>query len=156
MPLGYSPEAKEENEYDDLEEGKYPFKVDIVEEKFFKTGNEGLKVKLLVGYEGRDVPCFANLAYTPKALWRLKQFLDCIGLDFDNPPEVTEIRNKTGMADFVLNDKGYFEVERWLDPIEQAEAFGAQTTPKTKGKPAAEAKEFGYGPPPMVDDDVPF
>ncbi len=114
MPLGYNPKEEEDSEREDLKGGTYEFKVDAAQEVFFKTGNEGLKVKLLVGYERRDVPCFVNLAYTKKALWRLRQFMECIGADFDNPPELSELEGLTGHAVFGVNDRGYFEVEDWI------------------------------------------
>lgn len=134
MALNYKPNpSAHENKRDPLKPGIYPFKVESAEEKTFSTGTPGLSVKLIVGYQGRDVPCFVNLFYE-KAEWKLKTFLDSIGLDYDSPPELFEIEGKLGMAKFKIKDDGYFDVAAFLDPVEQTRhsSGGGQKKPATQ------------------------
>ena len=144
MALGYNASDKQDSGRSELKAGIYPFKVETAEETTFaSSGNKGLKVKVLVGYDGRDIGCFANLAYTDKALWRVEQFLDSIGCDFASPPDAWELVAKTGMAEFVVNERGYFEVKNWLDPVAQTKEINRKNPPKQTTLAAA-------------SDDVPF
>ncbi len=146
MPLGYNPSDydPEQGGGGKVPPGDYLFKVDEVEEVRFKTGNMGLKIKLLVGaLPDKDIQCFTNIVYTEKALWKLNEFLTCIGLDFSRPPEIHQLLNKTGHATFGLNEKEYLTPEEFHPP-------SANNGPDTR--PYTEA-----GPPPHTDDDaLPF
>lgn len=154
MGLKYNPAEKIEGG-GKAEAGKYYFKVDEAGEATFSTGNEGLKVTLLVGaFDDRDVKVFCNFAYTPKALWRLKQFFDAIGVDFDNPPDAYDLVGKTGEAIFEVGDKGYLQVETYLPAGANNTSSKPKVPPKVQAKP--KASEHDYGPPAMVDADVPF
>lgn len=144
-PLNYNPSEKSDDEggdYPPLKPGKYEFKVDSAEETTFSTGNTGLKVKLLVGYDnGRDVPCFCNLVYTAKMLWKVEDFLDSLGFDFENPPDAWELVGKSGWGEFKVNEKGYFEAKGFLMPPAPEKAVAERTKAPAPGQGA---------------DDVPF
>ena len=107
-PLGYDPEEKVNT--GPSKPGSYEFNVAQAEETEFRSGNQGLKVTLEVfadGDEPRSV--YDNFVYVPKALWKLEQFLICIGLDFNNQPEEEELLGRSGVAYFELgepNDAG--------------------------------------------------
>ncbi len=146
MPLGYNRDADTAGGGGNSEPGEYPFIVDHVEEKTFKSGNEGLTVRLKTAVaDGRDVTVYENFVYVDKALWKLNEFLTCIGLDFRDPPEPWDVESKTGRANFTLNEKGYLQVEDFLAP-------SANNGPDSAGRPPV---DHDYGPPPM-DEDVPF
>jgi hypothetical protein len=150
MPIGYTPDPEaSSNSYEELKDCTADFKVEAFAEETFKTGTKGAKAKLLVGYNGRDVPCYVNLFYD-KATWKLKSFLECIGLDYDSPPEIWEIEGRYGRAKFKVNKEGYFEVARFLDSVDSA--MDPQAGAETRGK----KRESGYTPPPVDDSDVPF
>lgn len=137
-PLNYdtSVEPGEGGDLPPLKPGDYEFKVEEADETTFGTGNQGLKVKLLVGYEnGRDVPCYENMVYTPAALWKLKSFLEALGFDYKKPPDAWELKGKTGWAKFGLNEKGYFKVKAY-DPVHPAEKAH-----HSKPKPAAQSED---------------
>lgn len=150
MPIGYKPDPSAgDNRHDPLRPGTFDFKVDAAMEKTFSTGTPGLAVKLLVAYDGRDVPCFVNLFYE-KATWKLKTFIDCIGLDYDNPPELYEIEGRHGRARFKVKDDGYFDVAAFLDDVDAV--MDPQSGAEMRNKHRADE----YKPPAPVDDDVPF
>jgi hypothetical protein len=138
-PLNYDPSKKSDDEggdYPPLKGGKYEFKVEEADETTFKSGNSGLKVKLLVGYtNGRDVPCFCNLVYTDNMLWKVEDFMDSIGLDFENPPDAWELVGKTGWAEFKVNERGYFEVKSFAMPAASKQANGAGVGHATNDDP---------------------
>lgn len=148
MTMGYDPKAMDDSGSRDrspLKAGRYPFRTASLEETRFQSGNNGAQGKLLVSFEGREVPCFVRFAYVPKALWKLREYMDCVGADFDNPPNPRELVGTKGVADFVLDEKGYFSVKRFLDPVEQ-----------TKHKLASSPRSSSKAPPVSVGDDAPF
>jgi len=141
MPLSYTPDPlASSTTRDPLLPGTYVFKVDRAEEKTFSTGARGLSVKLLVDFKGRDVTCFTNLFYD-KVTWKLKSFLECVGLDYGSPPELFEIEGRFGEAKFVIKDN-YFEVATFLSGVDKA------LKPK--------APSAGNGKAHIKEDDVPF
>jgi hypothetical protein len=138
MPLNYKPEEKIDSPR--AEAGTYSFKVDDVTEKTFSSGNEGLSVKFLVAVSGeRDVTVYSNFVYVPKALWKLKEFMDSIGVDFEQPPEPWELVNKTGTAAFVVGEKGYLEVDTFI-PADTA--LKASVSKPAKDEPLSDNVPF--------------
>lgn len=133
-PLEYNPKDKSEDTgRKETKPGRYKFKVDDVQEKEFQGGNKGLNVKLLVDTGDRDATCYCNFVYTKNALWKLEEFLDCIGLDFDPPPDIWEIDKRTGAADFTVNEKGYLEAKKFLvDGSPKAKKTGTHKGPTIK------------------------
>jgi hypothetical protein len=102
------------------EAGTYPFKVDEIEERRFNSGNKGLEATIIADVGGRDVTCrFVKFVYTDKALWKLKEFMESIGLDYHGKNEVRDFRGRMGIAEFGLNEKGYLEPRKFL-PDEDA------------------------------------
>lgn len=132
MPLAYDTSidpGEGGGDYPPLKPGEYPFKVETAEETTFGTGSKGLKVKLLVGYtNGRDVPCYSNLVYSDKMLWKVKHLLESIGFEYANPPEAFELVGRTGLGKFIVNEKGYFEAKDFLVDAETL------TAPKASAK----------------------
>lgn len=102
-PLDFDPATAEEGggDYPPLRPGEYEFKIEGAAETTFRSGNKGLKLKLLVSYEGtRDIPCYANLVYTPNMLWKVKHLLEGAGFDFESPPDAWELVGKTAWGQF--------------------------------------------------------
>jgi hypothetical protein len=97
------------------EGGKFPFKVDEAEEKKFGSGNEGLKVKLLVNNGKRDVPSYENFIYRDDLLWRVRKFMASLGLDFDDKSiQPADFVGRTGRAEFVVDKEGYLKGKKWI------------------------------------------
>ena len=119
----------------DYPAGEYPFRVQTAEEVRFGTGTDGAKLELQVRVsDDREVKVFANLSYVDTAQWKLKQFMESIGLDFNNPPDdIAELEGRTGRAKFKPNKKGYLEAEKYLPSADG-------------GAPAPAADYSGVGP----------
>lgn len=146
MPLNYNPSEYEETEGSGYapKPGKYQFKIDTCEPTEFQSGNEGLKLKLLVDGGGRyEDKCFDNVVFTKKSLWKMKQLCEAIGVSFDPPPEPWDIEGKTGWADFKTEEYNGYTNLKVAAYIPQ----GAE--------PKRDSSAHSYGPPPMTDD-VPF
>lgn len=95
--------------------GEYSFYVEHAEETTFRSGNRGLVVTMQVAaFAERDVKVFDRMTYVPTALWKVKQFMDSIGLDFNASPPVATLMGKRGRAKFVCGEKGYLEAEEYL------------------------------------------
>lgn len=139
--MRYNPSKKAEEGGGRAQPGTYPFKVEEAQEVTFKTGAEGLSVKLLVGaFHNRDITVFARFTYGESAQWKLKQFMDAIGVDFYRPPQnAYELERHTGKAKFKLGDNGYLEVDEFI-------AASANNGPDSR---------HDYGPPPMDDEPPP-
>lgn len=130
--------------------GRYHFKIDEAQERTFKSGNDGLEVKLLVAaFDSRDVTVYDRFVFLNNSTWKLKQFFDAIGVDFNNPPDAHDLIGLTGEAEFEVGEKGYIEAGLYI-------AAGANSAaPKPKAKPVARVKPSqDYGN--ASDDNVPF
>lgn len=114
--MQYTPSKTAESKGGSVPSGEYPFRVDRAEEVRFDTGTDGAKIELKVKVsESREIKVFARLSYVEQAQWKLKQFMDSIGLDFYNPPsDISEIEGRTGRAKFKLNDRGYLDADKFL------------------------------------------
>lgn len=144
-------------------EGDYDFKVDDAVPKTFASGNRGAKITMLVGaFDNRDVKVFENLVYVDEARWKIDQFLTALGFDFMNPPELEDLIGRTGRGHFAPNDKGYLEATEFYEASAPAQRQAPQRRPApqqqrrpapTQQRPAGQG--YGYGPPPMTDDDAP-
>lgn len=157
MPLGYNPQDKIEGGSGKAQPGVYDFIVDECSEETFRSGNQGLKVKLLVAaLETRDVTVFDRFVYVPKALWKLEQFMASVGVDFNNPCEAHEIERRCGRASCVVGEKGYLEVEEYL-PAMANNGPDTRKSAMQAAKPAMASGggEHDYGPPPYTDEDAP-
>ena len=128
--------------------GRYRFKIDEVEDG--ETGPNSAEpgapkkvFKLLVdaGAPWGDSKAFEHVKTEGledkknNQLWKVKQICEAVGLDFDKGCENFEFVNKTGEADFVVDEwKGYInlKVDRYI------------------------AKDKGPAPTIIDDDDVPF
>lgn len=123
MPMNYNPQGYERSEGGGGKEGRYRFKIDNAEEGTYgKNKTPGANVTFLVDAGGtRDITCFKTFWYTDKSRWVLDQFLTALGFDFMKPPEVYELVNRFGEADFKKNDKGYLEPVKFY-PVEGAGA----------------------------------
>lgn len=136
--LGYDPGNIDPNKGPgkQSEPGRYPFVVVEVDEKQF-TNNKGLRVVMEVAVGDRDIKVYENLIYVEQSQWRLKQFLESIGFDYDDPPDTEDIYDAQGVADFKLgkprgdNDRRYLEVDSFLEQGTKA------TGPSGKGSSGA-------------------
>lgn len=151
MPLGYNPNDKQDTSR--AEPGDYDFTVESVTERTFNSGNSGLEVKLHVAaFANRDVTAFDRFVYTGKALWKLEQFFQSIGLDFSNPPEGNDLLQRRGRATFVHDDRKYLVPETY-HPASANNGPDSWATPSgTRSSPPG----GNEGAPPMDDEDVPF
>ena len=142
-----APEA-EEKAGKSYAEGEYSFTVTVAKEVTFKTGSSGaeLEFALDVG-NGKTIRNFARLVYAKKAQWKVKEFLECLGLDFHNSPPIDQLVGLKGKAYFEpAGEKGYLEAKSYLprDP----------SLPPVVLEPPQDWSKVG--PPAVSDDDVPF
>ncbi len=135
--LGYDPENidKEKGPGKPSQPGRYPFVVAEAAEKDFRNSS-GLRIVMEVAVGSRDVKVYENLVYVKQSQWRLKQFLESTGFDYDDPPDVDDILDAHGVADFKLgpkkeNNRQYLEVDMFLEPGTKA------TGPSEKGSAGA-------------------
>lgn len=152
MPFNYNPQDKVDSG-GRAEPGEYRFRVEEAAETVFRSGNEGLTLKLAVAaFPEKDITVFARFVYTPKALWRLEQFMAAVGVDFANPGEPHGLIGKSGKATFVVGENGYLEVDNYLP----ANANNGPDTRRAATKTSTRAPARGAEPPPHGDDDVPW
>lgn len=141
--MGYTPNEEAANSGGfSAEPGTYPFLVEEYTEKTFNTGSRGASLKLKVRVSpDKTITVYDNLVFVDKAQWKIKQFLEGVGLSYDPPPEVRLIFNARGKAVFEVDDQGkYLRVAEYLP----APANNGPDTRQTHQAPA------------MPDDDVPF
>ena len=133
--------------------GRYRFKCDTAELVKFKTsGNAGIKLTLLLDDGGkRDAKCFDNLVAVDNMMWRWKRCCECLGVPFVNPLDERSLEGKIGIADFEVNERGYYAVKMYLPP----DAEGAKPARKREQE-REPSREPGSDdePPPPTDDDV--
>jgi hypothetical protein len=164
-PLDFDPSTAEEGggDYPPLRPGEYEFKIEEASETVFKSGNKGLKLKLLVAYEGtRDIPCYANLVYTPNMLWKVKHLLEGVGFDFESPPDAWELVGKAGWAQFGVkagldasgkpNGKEYLDVKDFSVDEDSADGKEYHSPPPAKKNGKAAAAKSAQ----QDDSDIPF
>jgi hypothetical protein len=136
----YNPNDKDPNSGagGKAEPGKYPFRVESALEVTFKSGSEGLEVELAVcAFPGspRTIKVFERFVFVPKALWKLEQFMNAIGMDFNQPPANAMMYvGKTGNAEFVKGEKGYLEAGEYI-------AAKANNAPSTRRASSAVATQ---------------
>lgn len=141
MPMDYDNESEPQGGR--AQAGRYRFKVDFASEERGEKGKYA-KVTLLADVGGRDMKVFTNLSYSPKALWKLKEFMTSIGLDFHGKNELWDMVGQTGVADFVVGYRGYLEAKMFLPRDGFAPTSGKAAEPKLP--PGAAAS----------DDSIPF
>lgn len=142
--MDYNPEDKVESG-GTAQPGKYRFKVDEAVETTFRSGNKGLKAKLLVAaFSDKDITVYCNFVYLPQSLWKLEQFMSSIGLDFsDKSLTAHDFVGLQGDAEFVAGEK-YLEAGDFI-------AASANNGAKSAPRPAAR-KANGAAP----TDEIPF
>jgi len=95
--------------------GIYSFTVGDATDEIFKSGNAGVKIALqTAAFPDRDIKVTTRLVTVQSALWKVKEFLDSIGLPFSPPPATESLIGRSGRAEYVLDDKGYLEVKTFL------------------------------------------
>jgi len=109
--LPYNPdEAK--NERKTIKPGVYPFFVEKAVESKTLDDKEYTALTLKVSIDDRDVTCFDNMYYTPKALFRIAQFSEACGID--KPTEHDHYVGAQGKANFDLNERGFLNVKWYI------------------------------------------
>ena len=104
-----------------IEPGDYDFKVYYVEEATFRSGNQGLKLRLLVAAGKSEVKSFDNIIFTQNAIWKLSALKKAVGCAVKNSElKPWDIEGKTGRAEFVLNDRGYLSVGSYIENAEKS------------------------------------
>lgn len=94
--------------------GAWPYRVHLVEETTSKAGNEMLRLEMFAETINGDARVYAYLVKTAKAAWKIKEFLISAGLDPKKPHDLSAFENATGVASFVVGERGYLEVEEFL------------------------------------------
>jgi hypothetical protein len=135
------------------EPGTYRFSVVNAVEKTYNSGNQGVDLELAVDIDGTDIKVYTRMVYTPKALWRVKQCLTSLSMPFSPPPAVMDLIAKVGVAEFVTGEKGYLEVDKFLEARAGELAFAEPPPPAQAARsypPSPAGRQVQY------DDKVPF
>lgn len=145
VPMDYDNEAPVEGGRAGA--GRYAFKVEEAEEARFNNGSKGMMCTLLVDVGSRDVKCrFVRFSYKPTALWKLKEFMESVGLDYHGKNEVHDFVGRLGLADFIVGESGYIEPKTFLPK-------GSELPPPPKKSNGTAAKKPAQSP---DADDVPW
>ena len=132
----------------DIKPGIYSWVcVDAAEKTSVKSGYDYINVKLAVNIPSAAEPIntYDTLSSHPKALWKIEQFCELAGLDFEaNQLNVESCIGKQGKAEFVFgapkdNGRKYLEVKRYITEEDDPFANDPETTT-----------------PPIEEDDIPF
>ena len=95
--------------------GVYSFIVEDATDETFKTGSHGVKLVLMTAaLNDRDVKVTTRLVTVKNALWKVKEFLDSVGLPFSPPPPTESLVGRHGRAEYELDEKGYLVVKNFL------------------------------------------
>lgn len=108
--LPYNPEDAV-NTRSTVEPGVYQFFVEKAEGKEW-NGSETTNLTLKVNLGDREVTAYDTIYYTSKALFRIAQFSECCGID--KPTEHDHYEGAQGVANFIVDDKGYLKV-KWYE-----------------------------------------
>ena len=106
--LNHKPEEMEEG----YPEAAYSFRVKFLEFPYkFQSGNIGMKIQLDVWNKDVGFTSYENIVTSlPHMKWKLKQFCDAFGIDFDREDlDSDEFIGKEGRAEFIRK-KG----DKWL------------------------------------------
>jgi hypothetical protein len=134
-----------------LEEGVFPFIVLKAVEDVSKAGNEMIRVQIEADSGNAQWKETVFLVNTTAALWKVKEFCDCVGLDFGQDEiEADELIGLTGRASFKMEEYEGRENLK-LDTFMKAGSYEASPKTKKAKKKATKAKA-----PAPDDDDIPF
>ena len=144
----YNPDDLEESTGGAVEAGEYFFKVESCDGHESQAGNSGMKLKLTVRVEDdRDISVYDYLMFTKKALWKMRDFCNSVGIDFygQNDLEPKDYLGMVGRANFELGEENeagrrYLGVDGYIPQNEQ-------TAPeKPVEKPVEKAKKTSGNP----------
>lgn len=95
--------------------GIYTFRVEDATDETFRSCNHGVKLVLMTAaFPDRDIKVTTRLVFVKSALWKVKEFLDSVGLPFSPPPPTESLIGLTGSAEYELDEKGYLTVARFI------------------------------------------
>jgi len=114
--------------------GTWEFAIKDAELKTANSGTEGINITMEVNQDGTLLKAFDTFWLSDKALFRLADVSAACGQAL--PEEDTDMIGWTGKAQFDIDDKGYFKVERYIK--EGAEA------PKTAKKNFANGEKADW------------
>jgi hypothetical protein len=102
-----------------IKEGRYVFKVANAEEQTSKSGNPMIKLDMCVKISDyKSLPIFDYLVSTEKALFKIKQFCQSVGLPFNGDLNVDDVLGKTGEALFMhetgSDGRKYLKVAKYI------------------------------------------
>ncbi len=135
-----------------LRPGEYPAQIIQVQVKFSKCGTHerhSLRVRVEDAANDHWEDFWENLTFSEKAMWKVEQALQAVGLDAGAECEVlpehwVEKRCRVQLAE----REGRLEIKRWL-PAQRAKALLVRKTPDALNRLRAM-------PAPAGDDDLPF
>lgn len=128
-----------------IKEGRYVFKVANAEEQTSKNGNPMIKLDISVRISDyKSLPIFDYLVSTERALFKIKQFCQSVGLDFAGGSiSVDDVIGKQGEALFMhetgSDGRKYLKVAKYISIDEP--------------QPHTEPQEQEQ---PIDDSDIPF
>jgi len=103
--------------------GLWKFAITNAELITANSGNKGINVTMEVDQEGTLLKAFDTFWLSDKALFRLKDASVACGTTL--PDEEVDMIGWTGKAQFSVNDKGYFEVDRYVSQDTEAKKEGS-------------------------------
>lgn len=149
-------EGRPMKEFNLLPEGVYVFYIKSAEEKTASTGNPMISLVLCINdQDGFERQIFDNLVSTPKAIYKIKQFCDAVGLDEKyNAGSFCsdDCVNKNGKAKINIQkgepkgDGSYYKDKN----VVKSYIKTAQNDSIVQVKKAANAETFS------INDDIPF
>ena len=127
-----------------LADGTYPFEVKTASDQYSKTGNEMIKVMLLVNGE---TIVFDYLIEAMK--FKLKHFCEAVGLDYSGNLEASDCEGKCGRVKIVIKEDGFGKKNEVKDyiPASTDEIMARPKEEKAKAGKAAKASK------PKADDE---
>ena len=144
--------------------GDYPFCVVGATERLSKAGNEmiNLEMQFDVGGE-KPMTCYESLVFTPKAVFKIKQFCDAVGLQDKWESENLEADDCIGAEGKARLAKGekYMEIQWFCMPEGFTESPASNLSDADKKRlDKARASVSKPKPEPVMaafdDDDIPF
>jgi hypothetical protein len=122
-----------------LEEGTYTFLVEHAGWKTPRTKPDGsvgadyLGLELKLTNASREAKVYDNMFFTPASLWKIKSFMEAVGLDFSSEPDKDYMpilfAGKTGTAHFKAGENGFLVVAYYVNPAEVTDAPNSDSIP---------------------------
>ena len=111
--LNHNPSSYDDGTYPS---GQYKFMVTDVTLTTWRTGSPGMKVIIECHHDGQSFNVYENFTLVPKALFKVKEFCECLGVDFtDDDLDTFDFLHKLGDAELIKKeDSKFLEVDSWI------------------------------------------